>query len=83
MKINKFIKKVFFGSNLYNIYLSKNSIRSITFSPRDAWPGDPNLGDKIAQGYYNLAGRKADKSNESLWKINDKRGFSIYCIGNK
>ena len=75
MKINKVIKKVLFGSNLYNIYLSKNSIRSITFSPRDAWPGDPNLGDKIAQGYYNLAGRKANKPNESLWKINDKRGY--------
>ena len=58
MIIYKIIKSLFFKSKLYNYYLLKNNIKEILFTPKDIWPGDPILGDKIVQGYYEIAGEK-------------------------
>ena len=52
MIIYKIIKSLFFKSKLYNYNLLKNNIKEILFTPKDIWPGDPILGDKIVQGYY-------------------------------
>ena len=58
MRINRFIKKLFFSSNLYDFYLKKDEIQDIAFTPKDAWPVDPLLGESLVQGHYDLAGKK-------------------------
>ena len=69
MRINRLFKKLFFSSNFYNLYLTKHPIHDIIFTPKDAWPGDPLLGDSLVQGHYDLAGKKVYAPDEILWKI--------------
>ena len=69
MKIRKFLKSLFFSSKLYDYYLKKNQLQDIAFTPKDAWPGDPLLGDSFVQGHYNLAGNKVYAPDIVLWKI--------------
>ena len=69
MRINRFFKKLFFSTNLYDFYLTRHQIQDIIFTPRDAWPGDPLLGDSLVQGHYDLAGKKVYAPDEILWKI--------------
>ena len=58
MKLKTLICKLIFSSRVYDFYLSKNNYKEIVFTPKDAWPGDPELGDKLVQGYYYIAGKK-------------------------
>ena len=75
MIIYKIIKSLFFKSKLYNYYLLKNNIKEILFTPKDIWPGDPILGDKIVQGYYEIAGEKNYSPDNSLWFIPNKGNY--------
>ena len=75
MRINRFLKKLFFSSNLYNFYLTQNEIQDIAFTPKDAWPGDPLLGDSFVQGHYDLAGKKIYAPDAVLWKIIDPSNY--------
>jgi uncharacterized heparinase superfamily protein len=69
VRINRLFKKLFFSSNFYDLYLTKHPIQDIIFTPKDAWPGDPLLGDSLVQGHYDLAGKKIYAPDEILWKI--------------
>jgi len=69
VRINRLFKKLFFSSNLYDLYLTKHPIQDIIFTPKDAWPGDPLLGDNLVQGHYDLGGNKVYAPDEVLWKI--------------
>jgi uncharacterized heparinase superfamily protein len=73
--IPKVIKILFFNTKLYNYYLSKTNISEISFTPKDAWPGDPVLGDQLVQGYYNLANKKIYSPDVTLWEISDANDF--------
>ena len=75
MIIYKIIKSLFFKSKLYNYYLLKNNIKEILFTPKDIWPGDPILGDKIVQGHYEIAGEKNYSPDNSLWFIPNKGNY--------
>ena len=75
MRINRFIKKLFFSSNLYDFYLKKDEIQDIAFTPKDAWPGDPLLGESLVQGHYDLAGKKVYSPDEVLWKITETSNY--------
>ena len=75
MIIPKVIKILFFNTKLYNYYLSKTNISEISFTPKDAWPGDPVLGDQLVQGYYNLANKKIYSPDVTLWEISDANDF--------
>ncbi len=69
MKLTKVVKNFFFKTRIYNYYLLKNNISEISFTPKDAWPGDPVLGDQLVQGYYNLANKKVYSPESTLWEI--------------
>ena len=75
MIIFRIVKNIFFKTKLYDYYLSKNSIGEISFTPKDAWPGDPILGDQLVQGYYNLANKKIYSPEETLWQISNTNTF--------
>ncbi len=75
MIILRVLKYFFFKTKLYNYYLSKNSITEISFTPKDAWPGDPVLGDHLVQGYYNLADKKIYSPDQTLWELQDKSTY--------
>ena len=68
----RLIKNYYLRSSIYNYYLLKNTTKEISFTPIDAWPGDPDLGDKIVQGYYNFTGQKSYSSDKTIWHINEK-----------
>ena len=68
----RLIKNYYLRSSIYNYYLLKNTTKEISFTPIDAWPGNPDLGDKIVQGYYNFTGQKSYSSDKTIWHINEK-----------
>ncbi len=69
MKLKIAIRKLIFSSSLYNLYLLKNNYKDIVFTPKDAWPGDPELGDKFVQGHYNIARKKNYSPDDTIWNI--------------
>ena len=83
MRIKRFIKKIFFSSNLYDIYLKKNELQDIAFTPKDAWPGDPLLGDRLVQGYYSLGGKTIYSPDKTLWQITNSQNLperNCHCL---
>ena len=75
MIIFRIVKNFFYKTKIYNYYLSKNSVKEISFTPKDSWPGDPVLGDQLVQGYYNLANKKIYAPDESLWHVSNKSTY--------
>lgn len=75
MIIFRVVKNFFYKTKLYNLYLSKNSIKEISFTPKDSWPGDPVLGDQLVQGYYSLANKKIYAPDEALWQVSNKSTY--------
>ncbi|MAK09301.1 MAG: hypothetical protein CML36_02300 [Rhodobacteraceae bacterium] len=77
MIILRTIKNFFFKTKLYNYYLSKNSIEDIAFTPKDAWPGDPVIGDQLVQGCYILANKKIYAPDKLLWQVSNKSTYWV------
>ena len=75
MIILRSVKKLFYKTKLYNYYLSKNSAKEISFTPKDVWPGDPVIGDQLVQGYYSLDNKKIYAPDEALWQISKKSTY--------
>ena len=75
MIIFRVVKNFFYKTKLYNLYLSKNSVKEISFTPKDTWPGDPMLGDQLVQGYYSLANKKIYAPDEALWQVSNKSTY--------
>ena len=75
MIIFRVVKNFFYKTKLYNLYLSKNSVQEISFTPKDSWPGDPVLGDQLVQGYYSLANKKIYAPDEALWQVSNKSTY--------
>ena len=75
MIIFRVVKNFFYKTKLYNLYLSKNSVKEISFTPKDSWPGDPVLGDQLVQGFYSLANTKIYAPDEALWQVSNKNTY--------
>ena len=69
MKVKKLLFKFILSSSLYNYLIDSNELKEIVFTPPDPWPGDPHLGEKLFQGYYNLAGKKVFSPTKPIWKL--------------
>ena len=75
MKVTKVVKHFLLRTKLYNFYLLKNNICDLSFTPKDAWPGDPVIGDQLVQGHYHLANEKIYSPENTLWQISNSNKF--------
>ena len=66
--IKKALRRFFFGSGAYNLFISKIQLKDIVFVPEETFPGDPALGDNIYHGHFDLRGKKVFFSENPFQK---------------
>ena len=63
------LKNAGYRTRLYRFALERRQIEQLDFLPRDPWPGEPKMADKLFRGQYRFAGREASAPNQPPWRL--------------